>query len=188
MFSLVLSAAVLVSSGGLLSERTPTEGMLIGAVNLRGAGALYDNMTVEELTAQRAIVANSLPSMGLGIALTCIGGGVLLTGLTIVAVAQFLEILLVGLVVMAAGIPLVIIGIVMIARVARERRDAQAELRLIDQRIAGIKRDEFAPPPVDQPAYDPKNEPPPPPPMRPPGSEFAPNDADCPVALELTRI
>jgi hypothetical protein len=178
MVSLVLSVAVLVSSGGLLAERVPAPGMLIGAVNLNGASALYDNMTIEELTAQRALVEESMPSLGLGIALTAIGGGVLLTGLVIISSGVFiLELVLVGLVVMAASIPLLIIGPILIARAARERRDAQTQLRLIDQRIASIRRDESSPRLPLPPPYEPSNEQPPPPPMRPPGSEFAPSVA-----------
>ena len=174
MVWLALSVALMTSSGGLLAERTPAAGMLVGLTDLNAQSSMYDNMTIEELSAERARVAEALPSLGLGIALTSIGGGVLLTGLVILAAAEFLELVLVGLVGMAASIPLLIIGPILLARAARERRDTQTQLRLIDQRLAALRRDD-APRPPSGPEYDPKTEPPPPPPVRPPSSQFAPN-------------
>src|SRR5690349_2699618 len=104
MISLALSVALMTSSGGLLSERTPAAGMLVGVTDLNAQSAMYDNMTISELSTERARVAETMPSLGLGIALTSIGGGVLLTGLLILAAAEFVEIVIVGLVVMAASI------------------------------------------------------------------------------------
>lgn len=176
MGSLALTVALMVSSGGLLAERTPAVGMLVGLTDLNAQSAMYDNMTVAELTAERARVADLMPSLGLGIALTSVGGGVLFLGLVFIAAAEFVEFVVVGLVVMAAAIPLLIIGPIMIASAARERREVQTQLRLIDQRIASLRRDEVPVSPA-APEYDPKTEPPPPPPVRPPSSEFAPSVA-----------
>ncbi|MDP1824334.1 MAG: hypothetical protein Q8L48_13855 [Archangium sp.] len=171
MTSLVLSVVVMTSSGGLLSERTPAAGMLVGAVDLNAAGASYANMTVDQLTVERMRLVETMPSLGLGIALTAVGGGVLLTGLVILGSAY--ELIVVGLIVMAAAVPLLIIGPILLFGALRERREVQTQVRLVDQRIAQLKRDEFAPPPVQN---DPGlNEVPPPPPVRPPGSEFAPH-------------
>lgn len=170
MIALVLSLVVMTSSGGLLSERPPAAGMLIGAVELNAG---YDSMTVDQLTAERIRLVETMPSLGLGIALTAVGGGVLLTGLVIVSVAYEISVAIVGLVVMAASVPLLIIGPILLFGAMRERRGVQSQVRLVDQRIAQLKRDELAPPPVQN---DPGlNEVPPPPPVRPPGSEFAPN-------------
>ena len=167
MTSLVLSLVVMTSSGGLLAERVPAAGMLVGAVDLNTRAASLDQMSLTELTAERARLLDTMPSLGLGIALTAVGGGVLLTGLVIVSVALDLAVLAVGLVVMAASVPLLIIGPILIARAARERREAQTQVRLIDQRLAEMKRDELAPPVRN-------DETPPPPPMRPPGSQLLP--------------
>ena len=174
MTSFVLGVALLVSTGGLLSERTPTAGMLIGVTDLNAQSAQYDNMTLAELSSERERVAALMPSLGLGIALTSVGGGVLLTGLFLVAVAEFVEIVIVGVLFIVASIPLLIIGPILLASAARERRDVQTQLRLIDQRIAAVRRDEVPSAPTS-PEYDPKTEPPPPPPVRPPSSEFLPN-------------
>ena len=168
MTSLVLSVLVMTASGGLLSERTPAAGMLVGAVNLNAAATSLDHMSMEDLTAERARLLDTMPSMGLGIALTAVGGGVLLTGLILVATYVF-ELVIVGVVMMVASIPLLIIGPILIGRAARERNEVRTQVRLIDQRMAQMKRDELAPPPTQQ-----NNETPPPPPMRPPGVEWLP--------------
>lgn len=174
MGSLALTVALMVSSGGLLAERTPAAGMLVGLTDLNAQSSMYDNMTVAELTAERARVQSLMPGLGLGIALTAVGGGVLLTGLFLIAVAEFIEIVIVGVVFVAASIPLLIIGPIILASAARERREVQTQLRLIDQRIAAVRRDDVPSSPT-APDYDPKVEPPPPPPVRPPSSEFAPS-------------
>lgn len=172
MITFLFSVVVMTSSGGLLSERTPAAGMLVGVVDLNAAGASYANMTVDQLTAERIRLVETMPSLGVGIGLTIAGGAVLLTGLVLVA-SFYIELIVVGLIVMAASIPLLIIGPVLLFGAMRERREAQAQVRLVDQRIAQLKRDELGPPPVqNDPAL---NEVPPPPPVRPPGSEFAPN-------------
>lgn len=161
MVSLVLSVALLTSSGGLLADKTPAVGLLLGAASYEGAP--LELMSVPELTAERARLQESMPSLGLGITLTAVGGGVLLTGLVIMAAAVFVEVLLVGLLVTAAAIPLLIIGPIQIGRAARERRDHMDRIRWIDQRLASFNRESLEGPP-------PNNEVPPPPPMRPPGS------------------
>ena len=176
MVSFALGMALLISQGGLLSERTPVAGMLIGATDLNAQSAQYDNMSLAELTVQRERVAALMPSLGLGIALTAVGGGALLTGLFLIAVAEFVEIVIVGVLFVVASIPLLIIGPILLASAARERRDVQTQLRLIDQRIAAVRRDEVPSTPTS-PEYDPKAEPPPPPPVRPPSSEFVPHVA-----------
>ena len=174
MVSFTLSVVVMLSSGGLLADRTPTAGMLVGATDLNAQSAMYDNMTVAELSAERARVASLMPSLGAGIALTAVGGGVLLTGLFLIAVAEFVEIVIVGVVLVVASLPLLIVGPILLASAARERRETQTTLKIIDQRIAAVRRDEVAPSSPSAPEYDPKLEPPPPPPVRPPSSQFAP--------------
>ena len=173
MFSWVFSVVVMSTSGGLLAERAPTAGMLLGAVDLNAASANYDNMTVAELTIERVRLVEALPSLALGIGLTAAGGGVLLTGLIILASAYEVTVAAVGLVVMALSIPLLIIGPIFLFAALRERREAQAQLRLVDQQIAQVRRDELTPPPVRNNTLPPPggDEVPPPPPVRPPGSE-----------------
>lgn len=172
MFSLVLTVGVMVSSGGLLAERTPAAGLLLGAVDLNAASAAYDNLSIAELTAERLRLSETLPSPGLGIALTAIGGGVLLFGLTLAAIAFEEGLLIVGLLVMAASVPLLIIGPILIAGALRDRRAIQTQLKLIDQHIAAINRENDGGSPT--PTAPVNDEVPPPPPVRPPGSEFAP--------------
>jgi hypothetical protein len=170
MFSLVLSVMVISSNGGLLAERTPAAGMLIGAVDV---GANYDNMTVAELMAERSRLADSMPSVGLGIALLASGGGVFVVGFGVFWAVS----ILVGVIMMVAAVPLLIIGPILLAGAARERRAIQSQVRLVDQRIAALRREESNPQfvPVDLPPQNNPNEVPPPPPVRPPGSEFAPD-------------
>ncbi len=180
MISLALSVALMSSSGGLLSERTPAAGLLVGAVNLNEAALSLENLSESELTAERARLLDSMPSLGAGIALTAAGGGVLLLGLTLAAVALDFELLIVGLVVMAASVPLLIIGPILLFGALRERRAAQAQVRLIDQRLAELHRDQ-----LEGPRNDGRDEVPPPPPVRPPGSQFAP---DVPANLLIAAF
>ena len=168
MISMVLSVVVMTSSGGLLSERTPAVGMLVGAVDLNTAGAAYDTMSLEQLTAERVRWMEAMPSIGPGLVLTIVGGGVFLVGFSV-----FLGVsILVGVVMMIVAVPLLVIGPILLAGVSRERREAQTQVRLIDQRIAALRRDEVSPVRNDRPP--PNDEAPPPPPMRPPGSELTP--------------
>lgn len=178
MVSLVLSITLISSTGGLLAERTPAAGMLVGAVNLNQAGASLDNLSLTELTTERASLVDSMPSLGLGIALTAAGGGLLIIGLSLLA-AEIFEVLVVGLVMMAASVPLLIIGPILLAGAVRERRDSQTRISLIDQRLAEMRRDEV------QPQNDGQYETPPPPPMRPPGSQWAPT---VPASTLLARF
>ena len=173
MVSLVLSVVVMSSSGGLLSERIPAAGLLVGAVDLDSASAAYDTMSVADLTAERMRLVEAMPSPGLGIALTAAGGGVLITGLIILSLAYDVGLVVVGLIVMAAAIPLLIIGPILLFGALGGRREFQTKVRLIDQRLAQLKRDELGPP-VRNDRRPEKDEVPPPPPMRPPGSELTP--------------
>lgn len=163
MTSLVLSLVVMTSSGGLLSERTPAVGMLVGAVDLAAAAASLDGMSLSELTAERARLVDSMPSLGAGIALTAVGAGVLVVGLALVS-TFYTALIVAGLVMMAVSVPLLIIGPILIAGAARGRRDTTARVRLIDQRLGEMQRN-VAPL---------QNEMPPPPPPRPPGVERSP--------------
>ena len=174
MVSLVLSVVVMSASGGLLSERTPAVGMLVGAVNLRAEASSYDTMSVEELTTERVRLVEEMPSPGLGIGLTAAGGAVLITGLIIISASYYVEVVVaVGLIVMAASIPLLIIGPILLFGALRERREFQTKVRLVDRRIAQIGRDPMEVP-VRNDSPPENNEVPPPPPMRPPGSELTP--------------
>lgn len=173
VLSLVLSVGLMSVSGGLLSERTPTTGMLLGAVSSSFESAAYDNMTVAELTAERTRLLDEMPSPGLGIGLLAGGAGLLLVGLIIATVSFEVVPILVGLVMMVASVPLLIIGPILMARAFRERRGAQNEVRLIDLRISQVERGGQSPVPT-QPGQE---EVPPPPPMRPPGAEFLPTVA-----------
>lgn len=169
VISLVLSVGLMSVSGGLLSERTPTTGLLVSS---SFESAAYDNMTVAELTAERTRLLDDMPSPGLGIGLLAGGGGLLLVGLIIATVTFELAPILIGLVMMVASVPLLIIGPILMARAVRERRGVQNEVRLIDLRISQVQRG--GQPLPTQPGQE---EVPPPPPMRPPGSEFLPTVA-----------
>ena len=97
----------------------------------------------------------------------------LLVGLIIATVTFELAPILIGLVMIVASVPLLIIGPILMARAFRERRSVQNEVRLIDLRISQVERGGQPPAPT-QPGQE---EVPPPPPMRPPGSEFLPTVA-----------
>ena len=73
----------------------------------------------------------------------------------------------------AAAVPLLIIGPILLFGALGGRREFQTKVRLIDQRLAQLKRDELGPP-VRNDRRPEKDEVPPPPPMRPPGSELTP--------------
>jgi len=180
MFSLVLSVALMSSSGGLLAERTPPAGWLVGAVNLNEAALSLENLSESELTAERVRLLDEMPSPGLGIALTAAGGGLLLVGLSLAAVAFEEAVIIVGVLMMVASIPLLIIGPILLAGALRDRRGVQTQVRLIDQRLAELHRDQ-----LEGPRNDGLNEVPPPPPVRPPGSQFAP---DVPADLLLATF
>lgn len=180
MFSLALSVALMSSTGGLLAERVPAAGLLVGAVDLNAAALSLESLSESELTAERARLLDTMPSPGLGIALTAVGGGVLLLGLTLAVIAYEPVLLIVGLVVMAASVPLLIIGPILLFRAMRERREAQTRVRLIDQQLAGQRRNQ-----LEAPRNDRLDEVPPPPPVRPPGSQFAP---DVPADLLLATF
>jgi hypothetical protein len=159
LFSL-LSVAVVTTSGGLLAERTPVAGMLLGR-NLEIAAAGLEGMSKTELDAERVRVMEAMPSPALGITLTAVGGGVLLTGLVIVGAATTLEVLAVGFVIIAASVPLLIIGPIMLARAIRERRNSETRLRLINQQMRELDNGRGSEQPTN-------TDTPPPPPVRPP--------------------
>lgn len=161
MTSLVLSIVVMTSSGGLLAERVPAAGLLMGAVDLNAAP--IEGMSLTELTVERTRLMSTMPSAGLGVALTAIGGGVFLTGFTVFLYAS----ILVGVVIMVAAIPLLIIGPILLVNAGRERRAQQARVFAIDRRIATMGQDGTSPLPPQN------DEVPPPPPVRPPDVERA---------------
>ncbi len=167
-----MAVVVLSSTGGLLLERQPAAGLLVGAVSLNVQAGSYDTMSIVELGVERARLMETMPSLGAGIVLTAIGGGVLLTGLVLLGLAVFDVEFVVSLIVLAAAVPLLIIGPILLFSALRARREVQTQVRLVDQRMAQLKRDEFAPPVQNDSRPD---EVPPPPPVRPPGSELTPS-------------
>lgn len=156
----LLSMALMTTSGGLLAERTPVAGMLMGR-NLEIAAAGLEGMSLSELDAERTRLTSDMPSPVLGIVLLSVGGGVLLTGLVIVGIATDLATLAVGLIVMAASVPLLIIGPILLASALRQRRTNETRLRLVNQQMRELERG-------GQNTGPGSNETPPPPPMRPP--------------------
>lgn len=167
MTALVLSLVVMTSSGGLLAERTPAAGLLMGAA-VQVADADLATMSLTELTAEKVRLQESMPGPGVGIALTAIGGGALLTGLLIISAAFTVEVVLIGLVVAVAAVPLLIIGPILIGAGARERRQQTNRIRAIDARVSQMNRDSQIPAPAGN------DEVPPPPPMPPPGVDLGP--------------
>jgi hypothetical protein len=124
----LLSVALMTTSGGLLAERTPVAGMLMGR-NLEIAAAGLEGMSLNELTIERTRLVSEMPSPVLGIVLLSVGGGVLLTGLVIAGIATDLATLAVGLIVMAVSVPLLIIGPILLASALRQRRTNETRLR-----------------------------------------------------------
>lgn len=167
MTALVLTFVVMSSSGGLLAEKAPTAGLLLGAAPRNGDLDLY-NMSLTELTAERLRLQESMPGPGVGIALTAVGGGLLLTGLILIAYTFAIEPILVGVALSLVSIPLLIIGPILIGASVRERRQNTSRIRAIDARISQMNRDSQIPPPAGS------DEVPPPPPMPPPGVDLGP--------------
>ncbi len=163
MMSMVLSLVVVTSSGGLLSERIPVAGMLVGAAELSEAPlvpvATVENMSLSELTAERARLVELRPGLGLGITLTSIGGVVFLIGL-----GTAVTYLVAGLIIMGTAVPLLVIGPILLARAIRERKEIQSQIKAIDRRLSNNKT---------APSMSP-DEVPPPPPVRPPDASLFP--------------
>jgi len=160
----LLSVALMTTSGGLLAERTPVAGTLMGR-NLEIAAAGLEGMSLSELDAERTRLTSELPSPVLGIVLLSVGGGVLLTGLAIAGLATDLATLAVGLVVMAASVPLLIIGPILLASALRQRRASETRLRLVNQQMRELELGG---------QNQGSDETPPPPPVRPPDAWLIP--------------
>ncbi len=145
MTSLVLSAVVMLSSSGFLSEKAPAPGLLLGATDF--STAPVESMALTELVAERARLIEARPGLGLGLALTISGGGVFLVGFAVFLVAS----IIVGAIIMGAAVPLLIIGPLLIANAGKARRPIDLRVRAIDARIGAIKRgDAISPPEVDE--------------------------------------
>ena len=74
-----------------------TAGLLLGTIN-PNTGSLYEGLSITELSAERVRLLDSMPSLGAGIALTAVGGGLLVTGLVILSVTFDVVEVVVGLV------------------------------------------------------------------------------------------
>lgn len=149
--SMVLTVLLMTSSGGLLSERAATTGLLMGA---DFDAAALEAMSVPDLMTERARLLDERPSVALGVSLTVAGAAVLVVGLAFIYVAP-----VIALIIMAISVPLLILGPIFWVKAARERRDIQLQLRIIDRRLDQLRNTGYPAPPG--------NEVPPPPPPRP---------------------
>ncbi len=142
MFSLALTLVVSSATGGLLAETMPAHVRVLDAGELvlgQYAPAVGQPESLAQLRAEYAELEASRPSLGLGLGLLIPGGVATLIGLFVVAYAYYVEVLIVGLVVMGVGIPLVIIGAILTANAVRHGRDVNARLSALRSRIRNLE-------------------------------------------------
>lgn len=157
---LALTTVAMLSSGGLLSERAPAPGLLMGQMDL--SELPIEQLSVPELEAERLRLHSERPGLGLGIALIVVGGVGDLLGLAMLAAAAEVFFLDTGLVVatlavLAVGIAATVVGIALLVGALHARRENTERVRAIEARLGQIRRGEAVEPPP--------NELPPPPPM-----------------------
>ena len=177
LLSLALSAAVSMSSGGLLADHLPRGVRLLDAPRaLAGPPPAfpspeepvpgdYQSMSLPELKAAYARLGESKPSGTLGGVLLGVGIGALVLGLTAMSVGLLAPLLgwtVVGLVVAAAGLALVIAGPILMTNgiraakaVEREQEFIRRQMRLLEGGTAPLPANPGRLPPP----------PPPPPPL-----------------------
>lgn len=175
--SLALAALVSSSSGGLLSDYAsphmrfidvPAETAGFVARVSKYAAPNLEQLTVEQLRAERARLEDERPGLGLPIGLL-IGGGVLAA----VGYGVFWGVASAGLIMMGAGVAAMVVGTVFLIINISKRSAIGRDLTYIDSLIR--TRTMGAPPgmPGTSPDYVPPSDVPPPPPPPPPGV-FAP--------------
>jgi hypothetical protein len=144
----VLLNTLLVAQGGLLSEVAPRAGLLLEAQVSPSTTPTLDDLTLQQLEAERARVISQRPSPLPGALVLAGGGGVLTVGLGIFLFSS----LVVGGIVMAIATPLMVTGVVLLLMSAPARHEADDRLKAIDRatralRILEQQRDEVPPPP-----------------------------------------
>ena len=149
--TLVLMSTVLVLQGGLWSDFAPRAGLLV-----EGAAELpkLEEMTVDQLEAERERVTAQMPGVLLPALAFTAGGGVALVGLGFF----FFSSMVVGGVMLAIAAPLIVAGIVLVLINAPARNAAGQRLREIRRLKVLREQQQQAPPRFDL------TPPPPPPP------------------------
>lgn len=177
MLFAIASTVMMLSSGGLLSERVPAQGLLVGAIDL--AQLPVEQLSMEELSAEKIRMEENRPGLGLGIGLL-IGGGVtaLISSVvflvTVIGSAGFV----VSGIILVAAVVAVVFGVIFLVKGIREKREYSNRMRAIDTRIAQIRRGDVIAPPSNSDVPPPPLMPPPPP----PSSMLFPTDATMVLA------
>ena len=143
-----LTTVVMLSSGGLLSERVPAQGLLVGAVDL--STLPVEQLSLAELEKERLRLEDERPGLGLGIGLI-IGGGVAdILGLAIAAYSYSLAGVVIGLSILTVGIVATVFGIVFLVKGIRGRHQTSARLHAVETRITQIRKGQVVEPPPNE--------------------------------------
>lgn len=139
MFTLALALVASSTTGGLLADSMPAHVRLLDAGELVLAQyAPPPPGQPQSLAAMRAEYAEleaSKPSLGLGLGLLIPGGVSTIIGLALAAYAIYVEVLVVGLVMLGVGIPLVVVGAILLANAVRHGREINAQMSALRYRI-----------------------------------------------------
>jgi hypothetical protein len=162
----LLTLTMMTSSGGLLGDRIPAPGLLLGRVNPTAFRASLEHMSLAELMDERDRLTNERPSIWFGLGLTIGGAVAVVTGVIMMAVGFYTEVLATGFILALAGVGLLIAGPIILFSALRAQRAADQQLKVVDQRVEALKQGDTAPPLLETP---------PPPPARPPDVELVPS-------------
>jgi hypothetical protein len=138
MFTLALALVASSTTGGLLAETMPSHVRLLDAGDLvlgQYAAPAGQPQSLAAMRAEYAELEASKPSLGLGLGLLIPGGVSTIIGLSLAAYAVYVEVLVVGLVLLGVGIPLVVIGAILVANAVRHGREINAQMSALRYRI-----------------------------------------------------
>lgn len=141
----VMLSTLLCLEGGLLADRTPTAGLLLGAAETAESvpPRPLSDLTLEELEAERQSVLATRPS--LIPPMLVIGAGAI--GFTIGTGILLFSTIIVGSFVMGVAAVVVIVGIVLVLNTGPARAVAARRLKEIDRAVTDRKREQLRPPP-----------------------------------------
>lgn len=131
--TLVLLSTLLTLEGGLLTERAPQPGLLLGASEVTAPGSTPSlaELTPEQLRAARTLALDARPSI-LAPALIIGGGAVVLTvGLGVLLFSS----VTIGAVILAVSAAVLAVGVVLVLLQGPARATATARLKAIDAEL-----------------------------------------------------
>lgn len=141
----VMLSTLLCLEGGLLAERAPTPGWLLGAAEtVEAPSRPLSDLTRAELEAERRTVLDARPS--LVPSLLVVGAGAI--GFTIGTGILLFATIIVGSVVMGVSAVAIIVGVVLAMNIGPAREAAAKRLKEIDRVMDQRRREELRPVPV----------------------------------------